>query len=175
MVRAQWPGLRVTLTNRALSGNRIVELLETWRRDFAEVRPTWVSVMIGVNDVWRKREQTNGQTHVPLSEFVAGYKRLVEEMRAASVTKLVLMSPTTIDAELDSDLNTLLLDYVSATRELAREVGAVYVPAREALHAAMEARPEARFTTDGCHPTEIGHELLAKVWVEAVCGREFSG
>ena len=71
------PDLNVTILNRGRGGDRTPDLLERWAEDTQTLKPTWLSILIGVNDVWRKRK--NPPTHVPLADFQANYRQLLDQ------------------------------------------------------------------------------------------------
>lgn len=48
------PSHRVRFINRGVSGARTVELVSRWDTDCLAHKPDVVSVMIGINDVWRR-------------------------------------------------------------------------------------------------------------------------
>lgn len=159
--------LKVRIVNRGVSGDRTEELLNRWDADCLSLKPAWLSIMVGVNDVWRKRQVSNGQQHIPLPVYRENYIKLIEQARSAKITRLVLISPTTIDDDPESDLNKLLAEYDEVVRELAQHYAAIYVPARERLWVAIQSFPEVKWTTDGCHPTIGGHAVIADAWLEA--------
>jgi len=167
------PDLRLEIINRGISGNRTVELLERWEKDCLELKPQWLSVFIGVNDVWRKRtEKMGGQKFVPLDQYVANYRSLLDQAKQAGISKFVLVSPTLIDKYLLSDLNMLLGEYDQEVQKLAAEYGAIYVPARRYLLEALERNPEVTWLVDGCHPTVAGHSIIAIAWLQAVAAAQ---
>ena len=45
--------LRVKILNRSVGGDRTTELLVRWKADCEDIKPRVLSIMIGVNDVWR--------------------------------------------------------------------------------------------------------------------------
>lgn len=168
LLTALRPDLQVDIINRGVSGNRTVELLARWEKDCLALRPDWLSIMIGVNDVWRLRRESNGQVHVPLPDYVANYRSLLDQAKAVGIQKLILMSPTLIDKDLNSDLNLMLADYNQAVIELAKEYGATYVPVRDSLLAAIQAHPEVNWLHDGCHPTVAASAVIAAAWLKAM-------
>lgn len=170
IISQRWPELKIEILNRGVSGDRTIELLGRWQRDCLGLQAEWLSIMVGCNDVWRKREQWMGQSYVPLADYVANYRTLLDQAHDAGFKKIVLMSPTTIDDDLGSDLNALLVEYGEAVKQLTLDYKAIYVPAREALWRAIRSAPEIKWTTDGCHPTVAGHGVIAGAWLEAVCG-----
>ncbi|MFA7175364.1 MAG: SGNH/GDSL hydrolase family protein, partial [Kiritimatiellia bacterium] len=163
------PDLHVEILNRGNGGDRTIELMERWQVDCIDLKPDWLSVFIGVNDVWRKRsEMQGGQRFVPLAEFVANYHVLLDQVAAAGIHNLVLVSPTLIDKYLQSDLNLLLSEYDAAVQDLSREYNAIYVPLRERLLDLLPLNNEINWLGDGCHPTAAGHAVFAASWLEAV-------
>ena len=168
LITARHPQLAVRIANRGVGGDRTVELLNRWQADCVAVRAQVLSVKIGVNDVWRLRGQWNGQSFVPAAEYRANYERLIEQALAGGVRTIALVSPTTIAEENDGELARLLDERAAIVRELAARFGAVYVPARETMLRALREQPGVRWTTDGCHPTQAGHALIAGAWLQAM-------
>jgi acyl-CoA thioesterase I len=171
LLSARYPDLKVTVLNRGVSGDQTTHLLQRWDEDTIPLRPTWVSIKIGVNDVWYTRGEWNEQS---LMQYKANYQQLIERTKAAGVKNLVLVSPTSIDEDLDSVLNKMLIEYDNAVRDLAKTYGAIYVPVREVLWKAIRDVPTVKWTVDGCHPTTAGHALIAGVWLDTVCGNSHS-
>ncbi len=170
MFAACRPDLAVEILNRGVSGDRTTELLARWSEDCLSLKPQVLSIKIGVNDVWRKTGEWNGQRFVPLVEYQANLRRLCELARSGGVRVLALISPTTIEAANDGPLNQLLGDYVAWGREYAASSGAVWVEARAPLLAARSAQPGIPWTPDGCHPSPAGHALIAAAWYAALMG-----
>jgi len=160
--------LKVTIANRGVSGDRSVELLARWQADCVALRPQVLSIMVGVNDVWRLRGAWNGQTFVDAAEYRANCSAMISQALAVGVRTLAIASPTTICEENDSELSRLLEERAAIVRELAAQFGCRYVPTREAYLKALSDHREVRWTTDGCHPTQAGHALLAGIWLEAM-------
>lgn len=166
LLSARHPQLNATILNRGMTGDRTPELVKRWAEDVQPLKPSWLSIMIGVNDVWRKRK--NPEQYVPLEQFKQNYRLLIEQAKAWGINRMVLMSPTQVDDDPASDLNQLLEQYGEAVQHFAKEFHAVYVPAREKLATAIKRAPAIRWTSDGCHPTVPGHAVLAQAWMESV-------
>lgn len=162
------PNLHLEVMNYGVGGNRTTELLERWKVDCEDLKPQVLSLMIGVNDVWRLRGMWNGQVYVTLDEYKKQYRMLLDRALSAGVRQLILMSPTTIAEDNDLELARLLDERTECVKKFASEYGAIYVPTREKQQVAMREAPETRWTADGCHPTAAGHALIAATWLEAV-------
>ena len=51
---ARYPGHNFTFLNRGVSGNRIYDMEERWTAECIELQPDWLSILIGINDTWRR-------------------------------------------------------------------------------------------------------------------------
>src|SRR3982750_155720 len=71
---ALYPEKRVRFINKGISGNRVVDLARRWQTDCLDLKPDWVSILIGINDVWR-RYDSNDPTSVV--DYESGYRALL--------------------------------------------------------------------------------------------------
>ena len=166
LLQQGFPGPRVM--NRGVGGDRTVELLNRWKDDCLGLKPDVLSIMIGVNDVWRLTGVWNDQVFVPFDDYVANLRRLLDQAKTAGISRFVLMSPTTIEDEGNRELARHLDERTEAVKALAGDYDAVYVPTRETQKHALESNRQVRWTLDGCHPTPAGHALIAGAWLQAV-------
>ena len=84
------PG-QYTFYNRGISGNRVVDLYARIKIDFINLKPDYLSILIGVNDVWHEFGCKNG---VSAEKYFKIYSMLIEEiMEALPDTKIMIMEP----------------------------------------------------------------------------------
>ena len=77
--------------NRGISGNRIVDVYARIKSDIINLKPDYMSLLIGVNDVWHEIEAQNG---VDADKFEKIYCMLIEEIKAALPDiKLMILEP----------------------------------------------------------------------------------
>ncbi|MCS7034539.1 MAG: SGNH/GDSL hydrolase family protein [Phycisphaerae bacterium] len=164
------PATAPIVMNRGISGNKMPDLVKRWQRDAIEPAPDVLSVFIGINDVWHGL--LPGREGCPLERFLAGYRQILSESRAANPSlRIVLCEPSALWLNDPPDADERLHPYIAAVHQIAREFSAqCVVRLHEAFAAARRARPEIRWTTDGVHPTSIGHALIARTWMADVCG-----
>ncbi|WP_405111662.1 SGNH/GDSL hydrolase family protein [Paenibacillus sp. FSL K6-1217] len=162
----QYAEQNLTFLNRGISGNRAVDLQERWERDCLALKPTWVSIYIGVNDTWRRYDSGQETT---AAEFESSYRDLIERTKQHLDAKLVLVEPFVLPVPEDRKGWRQDLDpKIHVVRELAREYGAVLVPL-DGLFAAASVKAEPAFWAgDGVHPSPAGHALIAEAWMKAV-------
>ena len=54
LLTAAYPELGIRVVNMGTSGNTVRDLSARWQSDVLDLKPDWLSVMIGINDVWRQ-------------------------------------------------------------------------------------------------------------------------
>ena len=165
-VALRHPSLNVEWINRGVSGNRVVDLYERWETDVIRQQPDWVSISIGINDVWRQLDQRG--TPVYIDEYQRVYAELVEWTKNETEASLILMETTVIEEDLNSEGNQLLKPYNTFIRELAAEHGALLVPMNQAFRRYLQTKNRIPLTTDGVHLTSTGNMLMAWTGLEAV-------
>ena len=52
-VTARYPELDLAFENRGIGGDTVRHLAARWDDDVIALKPDWLSVKIGINDVWR--------------------------------------------------------------------------------------------------------------------------
>ncbi len=109
-LHARYPEYGLTVVNRGIGGNTVRDLAARWNNDVLAEESDWLSVKIGINDVGRLIAG-NLADHVPLAEYEATYRSLLQQTSAAANGKLILMEPYVIaptvrgDPELASGLS----------------------------------------------------------------------
>ena len=159
-----------SVVNRGVSGNTIRHVSERWDADVLAVAPTVVSLMIGVNDVWRQFDKLDEPVSPGDYEAIMDF-RLAELRDKLPEVTVVLATPTPIDPPQDPAANEAMAEYLDVVARMAeRHAVGPPVPTNAAVRAAADARPDLGWTTDGVHPTELGVTLLARTWL-AACGQ----
>jgi lysophospholipase L1-like esterase len=66
LLTAKYPAQGIRVLNTGISGNTVLDLQGRWEQDVLALKPDWLSVMIGINDVWRQFDRTHpGQSDAP--------------------------------------------------------------------------------------------------------------
>jgi lysophospholipase L1-like esterase len=81
LLSAAYPERAVRVVNMGNSGNTVRDLKARWTRDVLDQQPDWLSVLIGINDVWRQFDlPRQKEIHVLPDE----YERTLDELLAAA-------------------------------------------------------------------------------------------
>ncbi|MEO3746397.1 SGNH/GDSL hydrolase family protein [Plantactinospora sp. B5E13] len=151
-------GGAASVVNRGISGDRSRDLRARWDRDVVAARPALVSVLVGINDTWRRYDSDDP---TPVADFAANYRALLAPLAAVRVT-LVLVEPFLLPVSPEQVAwREDLEPKIAVVRDLAREYQAALVPADAALNAIGDP---AGLAPDGVHPGHRGHRALAELW-----------
>lgn len=159
------PDLGVSVFNRGISGNRAVDLAGRIKGELNEIKPTVVSILIGINDVWR-RYDSNSITSV--ENFERSYRQTLDAVKAAGVRKIILLEPFLIPTTVvdRSGYYEDLTPKILVIRQLAREYGAAYMPLDGIFAEKSMTIPVSEMSGDGVHLTNLGNEIVADEWLK---------
>lgn len=171
MLAASWfsalyPEKSVRFFNRGISGNRAKDLRARWQQDCLELHPTWVSILIGINDVWRRYDSDDPTS---VADYEEAYRAILEETTSKLNARLILCEPFVLPTPADRATWREDLDpKIDVVRKLAREYRAIYVPFDGIFAQAATQRDPAFWAEDGVHPSNAGHALMAQSWLRAI-------
>lgn len=163
---ASYPEMQVKFLNRGVSGDRVMDLKRRWKEDCLDLKPTWLSIMIGINDCWRHYDNNDP---MPVEQYEADYRYILEQAKANLNARLILIEPFVLPFPEDRKRWREDLDpKIHVVRTLAREFGTLLVPADGIFASAAALKSPEFWALDGVHPTNAGHALLAKEWLRTV-------
>jgi acyl-CoA thioesterase I len=154
-----------TIVNTGVNGDRMSDLAARRQRDVLGHAAGIVSVLIGINDTWRRYDDDDATT---VESFENDYRRLLEPVAAAGI-RLVLIEPFLLPVtDAQHAWREDLDPRIEVVHRLATRYDAVLVEADAALTRRAATLGATAITLDGVHPTPVGHELLAGLWLDAV-------
>jgi lysophospholipase L1-like esterase len=156
--------------NRGISGNTIQDLLARWEPDTVSLKPDILSILIGVNDVYRVIHNQNPRT---VEQFRSDYQQLLDQTKSELPdTKLVITEPFILPVgkvkENWERWQGELAPRQAIVQEVALQYNAVYIPLQESFLAATKKAPADYWIWDGLHPMPGGHQLIAEQWIKTV-------
>jgi lysophospholipase L1-like esterase len=168
MLSATCPQRQIRIRNTGISGNTVRDLAARWQSDVLDLKPDWLSIMIGINDVWRQFDAPlHTERHVPLDEYASILEQLVRTTRP-QLKGLVQMTPYFIEPNRAEPMRAMMDRYGEVVRQLARQYQAIFVDTQAAFEYVLtEVHPMA-LASDRVHPTLAGHLILARAFLKAL-------
>lgn len=152
-----------TVINRGISGNRIGDLANRWQSDVMDFAPATLTVLIGVNDTWRRYDDNDPTS---AEDFTNRYRALLAQTVEAFSPRLFLGQPFILPVRAEMELWLADLDEkIEGIKSLAAEFGATYIGYGDHFRSLLGKYSMAELAEDGIHPTALGHQLMAEYWL----------
>ncbi len=168
LLGCMYPEMRIRVKNVGISGNQVRDLDRRWQTDVLDQKPDWVSVLIGINDVWRQFDSPlQTEEHVPLDEFEQTYEKLI--LRTLPHVKgMILMTPFFMEPSRQDAMRARMDEYGAVVKKLADKHGLVFVDLQSAWDRLFEHMHPCNIAWDRIHPNQTGHMYIAKQFLAAV-------
>lgn len=159
--------------NRGNSGNRVVDLYARIKCDIINLKPDYMSILIGINDVWHELDWKNG---VDAPKYEKIYAMLIEEIKEALpdikiviLEPFILKGPATVKEENNEYWSTFKSETekrAAAAKRITERFNLPFIALQDKFDTAIKRADSTYWLSDGVHPTAIGHELIAREWIQ---------
>lgn len=169
LIAVEGAARKITVLNRGISGDTVRDLEARWDRDVLALRPDWLTVMIGVNDVWRAFDERASMRALAVSapEYERVYDALLVRARP-HLRGLVLLSPFLVQPDRTDHMRTHVDAFSAIVKRLAARHGAFFVDTQAAFDWMLFHMPVAQLAPDTVHPTLLGHTVIANALLTAL-------
>ncbi len=168
LLGSTYPAHQIRVVNMGCSGNTVRDLKARWQTDVLDQKPDWLSIMIGINDVWRQFDlPRQTEIHVGLEE----YERTLDELVARTkliLKGLVLMTPFFIESQPNDAMRARMDQYSAAVKRVAAKHQTLFVDTQAAYGRVLAHTHSAALAWDRVHPNHIGHMVMARAFLDAV-------
>ena len=166
----------IELIGKGVSGNKVSNLLERYKKDVLSLNPDIVFIYIGINDVWHKYSFGTG---TDIIFYENGLRKIITDLKNKG-SRVILCTPTVIgenkgeftlvnefkDIETMEIMNGDLDAYSDVIRKLAYELNTDLLDLREIfMNYISENNPNNESsgitTYDGVHLNDLGNKLIA--------------
>jgi len=168
LLGAVYPNLGIRVVNMGSSGHTVLDLKERWQTDVLDLKPDWLSIMIGINDVWRQFDSPRQtEIHVLPDEYERTLDALITRT-LPSVPNIVLMTPFYLEPNLSDPMRRRMDEYGVIVRNLAEKHGTLFVDTQAAFDAVLADYYPATLAWDRVHPNQTGQMVLALAFLNAI-------
>ncbi len=166
MFATYYPEVFLRVTNSGISGDTSRDLLARFDRDVVDRNPDWVSICIGINDVWR---QFDSPAILDSHVLPDKYEKNVEEMILKikdKVKGIFILSPYIIEPNREDAMRKRMDEYVAIAKKLAEKYGCIFVDFQKMYEDYCKIRYSGHIAWDRIHPNQIGATLMAKEFLK---------
>ena len=145
--------------NRGISGNRTIDLVNRLDTDVISHMPDIVTVLIGVNDAWRRFDMNDPTS---AEQFRENYETVLKRIKNETNAKLIMLEPFLIYGMGRDEYRIDLNEKIDVTRLLAKKYADFYIPFDGILAAAtVEYEDSSVLSADGIHLADEGKKIVA--------------
>lgn len=150
------------IINVGISGQKAEDLVARFANDVVGKKPAFVTLSIGINDVWHRLGQPHDENI--LAAYKANITKMVEMAQAANI-KVILLTPTLINEDAANEGNTRLKLYVQAMKDIAAAKKCQVADLHQLFLNALKNKPAGEsptwITSDGVHMNDKGDAIMA--------------
>lgn len=165
LLSSLYPEVYLRITNSGISGHTSRDLLARWERDVRSLNPQWVSICIGINDVWRQFDSpAMPDAAVSPEEYRENVRKMILSEKP-HVKGIFLMTPYYIEPNPKDLMRARMDEYGAICKELAQEYDCILVDLQELFNRYCSIRHSSYLAWDRVHPNQIGATLIALEWL----------
>ncbi|GIN56412.1 lipase [Lederbergia ruris] len=167
-LQSTYPELGIRVVNKGTSGNTVRDLHARWQEDVLDQNPDWLSIMIGINDVWRQFDSPFiKHQHVYIEEYEETLRKIVQESKP-TVNQIVLMTPFYIEPNEEDLMREKMDQYGKVVEKIANEEDCLLINTQAAFNKVLKNLYPAAIAWDRVHPNATGHTVLAKAFLNRI-------
>jgi len=164
---AKYPHLNLNIINTGISGNTTRDLLSRSQQDIVAHKPDVLSVLIGINDIWRRYDTPNDPAlAVYPNEYEYNYREILSLAKQNGNPQIILMEPFLFCTDTNNTMFEGLPAYIDIVHKLAEEFDAIIVPLQSSFDAIADDVPSEKWADDMVHPFIWAHEWICQRWLE---------
>jgi acyl-CoA thioesterase I len=170
LLLGKYPTYNLDILNTGISGDTIRDLESRWQKDCLDHSPDIISILIGVNDVWRQFATEDELSYaVAFDEYETTYRRLLTLAKQKCNSQIVICEPFMFCDDFNNPMFTHLRRYIEVVRCIAAEFNACLVPLQKAIDERIKEVPPQSWSLDMVHPEVWAHTWIAQQWLIATC------
>ena len=166
MLQDSFPQVDFEFIDLGISGNRTENLVERLERDFVDIQPDIVSIMIGINDVWHRHSHNILTTD---EDIERNLRTVLETLKSRTNARILIIQPLLMESANPNvaELREELTIAQAIIKRLADEYADAYLPLDTILNTETKEEP-TYYTADGIHPTPNGACYIGEAYLKAI-------
>jgi len=176
-LNAIYPQQNIEVLNAGISGNKCTDMIARFQTDVLDKKPDLITISVGVNDVWHgfydNHPLGDGPRGVPISLYRENVEKMVQQALATGA-RVVILSATVIEEDLDNRENAKAAAYNNALRDIARDHHLIFVDYQKVFRDLIRdyrkdsGGRDLLLTIDGVHMNAEGNKVMAHTLLTAL-------
>jgi lysophospholipase L1-like esterase len=163
-----YPDFELQVLNTGVSGNTVLDLQYRWQRDVLALEPDWLSLMIGINDVWGNFSWLGSfGREITEDVFLDKLSELIQQVKP-NLPGLVLMTPYYLETNHQDPLRSMMDRFGEIVKQVAESNNAIFVNTQAHFDRVMEWVDPLELADDRVHVNLTGHMILARAFLDGI-------
>ena len=168
LLTSVYPDYFINVVNMGNGGDNVRSLKARWQTDVIDLKPDWLSIMIGINDVWRQFDSPQIPEYgVPPEEYRETLAELVRQTKPL-VKGLVLITPVYWEPNKQDAMAARVAEYQGICREIAEAEGVLFCDAQAYADRVLKCCSPNYIAWDRVHPNIPGANVLAHALLDTL-------
>ena len=156
------------IVNTGSSGNTVKDLENRWQSEVLDLKPDWIVVCIGVNDVWRQFDSPAlTHQHVYPDEYRETISRLVDKAKPL-VKGLIMMTPYYMETNRDDGMRKRMDEYGTIMKDVCKQWDIPCIDLQTEFDVYLQYRHSSYIMWDRVHPGWIGSMIIARAFLRTI-------
>ena len=166
MLAVYYREIKIRVTNSGISGNTSRDLLARFDRDVVDLNPDWVSICIGINDVWRQFDSPAiPDCHVMPDEYAKNLETMILKVKD-KVKGVFILTPYIMEPNSEGMMRSWMNEYVQICSDLAQKCGCIFVDFQKMYEDYCRIRHSSYIAWDRIHSNQIGATLMFREFLK---------
>ncbi len=163
----KYPELNIKVINKGISGDTSKMLIDRWQEDVLDNNPDILTILIGINDVWRHYDCPDPSKRVSKADYIKNMRYMIESL-IHTAKKIIVLSPFYLEEDMTKPMKAQASEYINALRKLVTEYDVVFIDLQAEFEKLMKkySAEQLSFKSDKIHPTMFGQYIISKLILE---------
>lgn len=165
---ATYPDYATRVVNMGISGETSRDLITRWQSDVLDQQPDWLSIKIGINDVWQQLSWPQSEERsLSVEAYTDSLEDLIQQVQPG-LQGLILMTPYLVEPDRQDPMRALMDQYGKVVCDLAARHSAVLVDTQAAFDTVLKWMDPSQLADDRVHVNLSGHMIIARAFLKAI-------
>ena len=168
LLTSVYPDFFINVVNMGYSGNTSRDLLNRLERDILSLKPDYLSVMIGANDVWRQFDTPQIPENSVLPEEYRENLIKIVRLSKTVTSNIILMTPVYWESSLTDAMSVRMREYGQIVREVSAQEKVLFCDVQSRVDRVLKHCNANYITWDRVHPNIPGANVIAHALLDTL-------
>lgn len=151
---------------------KVVHAMDRFDTSVLIHRPNWVTINFGLNDAYQDRG-IHTASRIPLKQFEQNIKYFIKQIKKQG-GNIILLTPNPLGSKYEAFRLEQVKLYADCIRKLSKKKKTYLIDSWKLFYDYADNKKTSIdvLFTDGIHPGDNGHELIAEAIAKIICNKQ---